>query len=275
VAVADDAASVATLDEDLAILLYESEEDEKEEEDDDEQAQMSSVGKAQGKQSGKKTKTGVLQPNNVTDFKPDTLTQASLTLLAVAPAYATSSATKTLQKQLQATLKVQEEQAPHELGWSVSPLLINTVYQWIVELHSFDVDLPLAKDLKKVGIQSVVMEMRFPKDYPMTPPFVRIVRPRFLEFANGGGGHVTAGGALCLELLTNSGWSPISSIESVLLQIRLAICSQDPRPAKLQPGQTKGRVAEYTVQEAVSAYVRACRAHGWEVPDDFQRMAWF
>ena len=30
----------------------------------------------------------------------------------------------------------------------------------------------------------IEMEMKFPKDYPMSPPFVRIVRPRF-QFLTG------------------------------------------------------------------------------------------
>lgn len=33
------------------------------------------------------------------------------------------------------------------------------------------------------------------KSYPFSPPFARIVTPRFLPFMNGGGGHITAGGA--------------------------------------------------------------------------------
>lgn len=53
----------------------------------------------------------------------------------------------------------------------------------------------------------------------MSPPFIRVVRPRFRGFGQGGGGHVTVGGALCMELLTNSGWSAVSSLESVLLQV--------------------------------------------------------
>lgn len=79
-----------------------------------------------------------------------------------------------------------------------------------------------------------------------------------------------------MELLTNSGWSPALSIESVLLQVRLALSSTDPYPARLQDGQKKpkGFPMEYTVGEAVEAYLRACRAHGWEVPPDFQRMSW-
>ncbi len=33
-------------------------------------------------------------------------------------------------------------------------------------------------------------------------------------------GHVTIGGSICMDLLTMSGWSPVNSIESVLIQIR-------------------------------------------------------
>lgn len=36
-----------------------------------------------------------------------------------------------------------------------------------------------------------------------------------------------------MELLTNSGWSPVSSVESVLLQVRMAMSSLDPKPARL------------------------------------------
>ena len=34
----------------------------------------------------------------------------------------------------------------------------------------------------------------------MSPPFVRVIRPRFLGFQQGGGGHVTIGGALCMQV---------------------------------------------------------------------------
>lgn len=197
-----------------------------------------------------------------TDFVPGTLDHSKLPLLE-APSYATTMATKALQRELNNTLQVQETHPAHELGWYLDPNLVNNVYQWIVELHSFEDHLPLAKDMKNKGLTSVVVEIRFGKDYPISPPFVRVIRPRFLSFMAGGGGHVTAGGALCMELLTNSGWSAVSNIESVLLQVRLAISSTDPRPARLEPGP----VREYDVAEAVEAFVRACNAHGvssWE-----------
>ena len=140
--------------------------------------------------------------------------------------------------------------------------MVENVYQWIVELHSFDTDLPLAQDLKKRKLVSVVLELRFGKDYPISPPFIRVIRPRFLSFQAGGGGHVTAGGALCMQLLTNSGWSAVSNIESVLLQVRLAISSTDPKPARLDPHNQR----DYGVGEAIDAFVRACHTHGVSLP---------
>ena len=194
---------------------------------------------------------------SVTDFKPGHLDHSTLVLLAP-PSYATTQATKALQRELKATLKAQDTQAPSELGWYLDPELVTNVYQWIVELHSFDVHLPLANDMKQKGANSIVLELRFGKEYPYSPPFVRVIRPRFLSFMAGGGGHVTAGGALCMELLTNSGWNPASNIEAVLLQVRMAITSTDPRPARLE----NGTVADYGIGEAVEAFRRACAAHG-------------
>ena len=194
---------------------------------------------------------------DMTDFVPSSLDHQNLPMLEPPP-YATPVATKALQRELNSTLKIQDAKPAHELGWYIDRNLISNMYQWIIELHSFEHHLPLAKDLKAKKLASVVMEVRFGKDYPMSPPFVRIIRPRFLSFMAGGGGHVTAGGALCMELLTNSGWSAVSNMESVLLQIRLALSSTDPKPARLE----QGPVRDYGVGEAIEAYIRACHAHG-------------
>ena len=130
-----------------------------------------------------------------TDFVPGTLDHSKLPLFAP-PSYATVSATKALQRELRATLKAQETYPANELGWYLDPGLVANVYQWIVELHSFEAHLPLAQDMKSKGFKSIVLELRFGKGFPYSPPFVRVIRPRFLPFMFGGGGHVTAGGAL-------------------------------------------------------------------------------
>ncbi len=210
----------------------------------------------------------------LTDFVPGSLDRSTIVQLA-SPTYATSTASKRLSQDLRALLKVQKSTPLHELGCYIDPTAnLDNLYQWIVELHSFPEELPLATDMKAAGVASIVLEIRYGASYPMEPPFVRVIRPRFLPFMQGGGGHVTAGGALCMELLTNSGWSAVSTIESVLLQVRMAIMSADPKPARLihmgqeLTGPLKGwGDTDYGVVEAVDAYERACKMHGWKFPD--------
>ncbi|KAI0013190.1 hypothetical protein F4779DRAFT_440507 [Xylariaceae sp. FL0662B] len=201
-----------------------------------------------------------------TDFRPGTLDFSSLPQLAP-PSYATEAAQKTIGREIKKLQQVQSSTPLHELGWYIDFERMNNMFQWIVELHSFDSDLPLARDMKTAGLTSIVLEIRFLREFPMSPPFVRVVRPRFLPFMSGGGGHITSGGAMCMELLTNSGWSPVSSLESVLLQVRMAISSTDPTPARLENARHNGS-REYGVREAVEAYTRAATAHGWKVPND-------
>ncbi|PWY85038.1 ubiquitin conjugating enzyme [Aspergillus heteromorphus CBS 117.55] len=244
-----DTDSVATLAEDLRLL-----------ESDTEDEEMKDLGSCEASK-----RTYAHDDLSKTDFRPGTLHSESLQLLEP-PSYASSTATQSLQRHLRETLKVQDRTPLHELGWYVDTTLINTVYQWIVELHSFDPGLPLAQDLKKYKLASVVLELRFPPNFPLTPPFVRVIRPRFLPFTQNGGGHVTIGGAMCMELLTSSGWLPTTTMESVLLQVRMALCSTDPRPARLQYGM------DYSFGGAVEDFQRACLRHGWLVPEDFPRL---
>ncbi|KAI0885363.1 uncharacterized protein GGS22DRAFT_188652 [Annulohypoxylon maeteangense] len=199
------------------------------------------------------------------DFRPGTLDFSSLPQLAP-PSYADYAAQRALGQEIKKLEKIQSSMPLHLLGWYIDFERLNNLFQWIVEFHSFDRDLPLAKDMEKAGLTSIVLEIRFLRGFPISPPFVRIIRPRFLPFMDGGGGHVTSGGALCMELLTNSGWSPANSLESVLLQVRMAICSEDPRPARLE--STRNTQDQYGVAEAVEAYKRAAATHGWEVPAD-------
>ncbi|KAK4543230.1 hypothetical protein LTR36_005780 [Oleoguttula mirabilis] len=248
----DDGDSVATDAEDLDILFEEEPEPEPE----------------PVRQDNQEVST---RPRGVeTDFVPGELDFSKLPLMPV-PTYAVSGTTKRLLKELQNLQKVQDATPLADLGWYMDTEKVENVYQWIVELHSFhaiDNKLPLVAGMKKQGIKSIVLEIRFNGSYPFTPPYVRVIRPRFLSFAQGGGGHIVMGGAMCMELLTNTGWSSVSSMESVLMQIRLAIAS-DP-PAKLDVN-TRG---DYGTGEAADGYIRACNTHGWTVPPGFKEMAY-
>ena len=194
------------------------------------------------------------------------------------PLYATSTATHRITKDLQALIKTQEKHKsnPQGLGWyfhSEYFEVTNNLYQWIVEIHSFPLRLPLAVDMVARGIQSIILELCFHADYPISPPFVRVVRPRLMQFRDGGGGHVTAGGSICMDLLTNSGWSAANDIESVLLQIRMALMSSEPNYARL--ARTQGNlnaITDYSVGEAIDAYQRVARSHGWAIPNGISQL---
>ncbi|KAL7788457.1 hypothetical protein V8C43DRAFT_112295 [Trichoderma afarasin] len=203
-----------------------------------------------------------------TDFVPGSLDLESLPKLP-APSWASTSPTalKTLNRAIKEMHEIQRREDLASLGWYIDFDKISNIFHWTVELHSFEVDLPLAKDMKEKGCTSIVLEFRFGANFPFSPPFVRVVRPRFLPFSRGGGGHVTMGGAICSEMLTNSGWSAAMTIEKVILQIRLGLVEQD-RPARLDTAKGTNDNNDYGIGEAIDAYQRAARLHGWQIPED-------
>jgi hypothetical protein len=66
---------------------------------------------------------------------------------------------------------------------------------------------------RQTGKDHIVIHLKFSGDYPFKPPFVRVVEPVFVFRT----GHVTLGGAICMELLTNSGWKPFNGNGQFLL----------------------------------------------------------
>ncbi|OSC99575.1 hypothetical protein PYCCODRAFT_1446686 [Trametes coccinea BRFM310] len=186
------------------------------------------------------------------------------------PRESSRMASTALQKELQAMLKEQNaSRSLKELGWYLPEEFIgDNLYQWIVELHSFDSSLPIAEDLANKKVNSLVFEIRFPATFPHSPPFFRILKPRFLPFIQGGGGHVTGGGSMCMDLLTADGWLPSYSISAILLQIKLAISNLEPRPARLAQNWSTA----YGMYEALEGYKRAANTHGWKVPSDIDKL---
>ena len=214
-----------------------------------------------------------------TDFVPGTLNFDILPVMPT-PTYATSATTKRLLSELKTLAKVQSSTSPASLGWSIDTEKIENVYQWIVELHSFhtfsikNAPLPLATDMKAANTTSIILEIRFGPDFPFSPPYIRVIGPRFLPFTQGGGGHIVIGGAMCMELLTNTGWSSVLSMESVLMQVRMAIASEP--FARLEGIGKTAAVASsrYGAAEAADGYLRACASHGWQVPPGFKEVAY-
>ncbi|SCV71838.1 BQ2448_4532 [Microbotryum intermedium] len=200
-------------------------------------------------------------------FEPADDARLELVRLLPSPKNPSRAAMSTIQKEMKAMLKVQKEKGPTAAGFYFDPERSNdNMFAWVIELMGFDPDLPISKDMKAKGVKSLLFEIRFGDTFPLSPPFFRLVHPRFLPFIHGGGGHVTGGGSICMDLLTSTGWSPIYQIEAILLQIRMAISNLEPRPARLDPHNWD---KSYTIQEAVEGFKRAAATHNWTIPNDF------
>jgi ubiquitin-conjugating enzyme E2 Q len=129
----------------------------------------------------------------------------------------------------------------------------NNFYIWNVYITNIDTDSLLFTDMQKLQIKSIHMEIRFPPQYPLQPPFIRVISPIF-QFMTG---HITSGGSICIELLTNGGWSPSYNIENVLIQIKATI---------LENGRLDfGKIGKsYSFDEAQIAFRRMLISHGWQ-----------
>ncbi|XP_034099850.1 ubiquitin-conjugating enzyme E2 Q2-like [Drosophila albomicans] len=103
----------------------------------------------------------------------------------------------------------------------------DSIYNWNVSLHSVDKDSRLYADMLKLkeidGEGAIKLQFRFNDNYPSSPPFVRVVYPAIM------GSFVLFGGAICMQLLTNSGWTSAYTIESLIIQISVALSQNDGR----------------------------------------------
>ena len=78
---------------------------------------------------------------------------------------------------------------------------------------------------------AVEIELLFSKcNYPTSPPFVRVVRPR-LSYRTG---HVTVGGSICTYNLTPSGWNQGNSIVTI---VEMVFPGFQPLGVRLEPGE--------------------------------------
>ena len=183
------------------------------------------------------------------------------------PSYATSAATKVLQKQLKEIIKLQlRTNLGHERYWTLDLSRLDDLYTWYFTLSTFDPDIPLSKDLQKFNLDSVHLQVKFGPQHPSTPPFVRVIKPRFMQWMNGGGGHVTAGGSICIDMLTMKGWKKNITVDMVLMVVHQALSDLDPVPARVIGAQ------EYGIREAVNAYIRVANTHGWRVPQNWNSL---
>lgn len=68
------------------------------------------------------------------------------------------------------------------------------------------------KDLKKAKIEVIKFEVRF-NEYPIKPPFVRVIEPVLI------GGNIMDGGNICIDLFGTRLWAPTITIENVMVMV--------------------------------------------------------
>ena len=167
-----------------------------------------------------------------------------------------SAATTRLSKEIRKFRKLDLNGESDKFGIKVELASDRTLHIWNAYLYNFSDDCPLYTELplykKKFGIDRIKLECIFPEDYPFSPPFIRVLEPRF-AFRTG---RVTIGGSICFELLTPSGWKPSYDMEGVLVQIRQEIAEGEPH---LDFKNNK----KYTEYEAKAAFMRVAREKGW------------
>jgi ubiquitin-conjugating enzyme E2 Q len=166
-------------------------------------------------------------------------------------------ASQVLMRELRNLMKLTGEGA----GKALEIATVNdSLYHWTVLMHadSFPDECSLKEELRRFGTQhasgvaAVLFDVVFPSDYPMKPPFIRVVRPRFQMHT----GHVTIGGSVCMQLLTTSGWLPSVSLENVFVSIRSEMIEGG---GKLDLTNRN----DYTVAEARDAFNRVAARYGW------------
>lgn len=106
----------------------------------------------------------------------------------------------------------------------------------------------------------ILMEIQFPTDYPLSVPFVRMIRPRFVWHT----GHVTIGGSLCTELLTPAGWREMN-VHTLLLTI-CQMLREGGAKIQMRPDEHCFRpLTDYSEVEARDAFRRVAQFHGWSL----------
>lgn len=120
-----------------------------------------------------------------------------------------------------------------------------------VDISNFDNESALYANLCAYDITSVDFEFRLPEEYPFKPPFIRIISPRFKYMT----GHITLGGSICMEILTNQLWVPSLMLNKVILMI---VQNMIIGGAELDPKSYK---KPYTYEEAIAAYKRMLVSH--------------
>ena len=161
---------------------------------------------------------------------------------------------KAYNKRLMIEYKQLMKKSVADLGFSVKLADEGNLRVWTICIPATGLDNSiLESQMKKLAIPGLELEISFSEGYPIEPPFPRVIYPRFQSLT----GHITAGGSICMEAISRSGWVPTTNMESLITQIKLVLIEGD---ARIDETHTRKR---YELAEAKEAFQRAMATHGW------------
>ena len=135
-------------------------------------------------------------------------------------------------------------------------LVDDSLYEWNVKLLKIDPDSDLSVDMNETGFSHILLNIIFPDNFPFSPPFMWVVYPR-IE-----GGFVLEGGAICMELLTPSGWSSAYTVEAMIMQFAALVVKGKGRISKKSKHSFSRKDAESTFKKLVKTHEK----YGWVTP---------
>lgn len=114
----------------------------------------------------------------------------------------------------------------------------------------------LGRELRSKSVRAMEFEIMVPNGYPAEPPHVRLVSPQI----SAGNFFVQQHGALCLEVLSSSGWSPALTMEQVALQIKSMMADASGSISMSIFTSAYSREGAWTTAKAVESHHDN---HGW------------
>lgn len=136
---------------------------------------------------------------------------------------------------------------------------------WDLHLFDFEPSAQISQDLQSRRLDRITLRLVYPEDYPASPPFVHVLRPRLK------GSFVQPNGGLCMEMLLPSSWAPSTNVESLAVNLRTMLLTGNELGLKKPGDGLNGSFydyeePDYTLKEAQSDFKHIVEFHnkkGW------------
>lgn len=100
----------------------------------------------------------------------------------------------------------------------------SNLYHWEVKIfNTFNEDVPLSWELnlykQKTGISYIRIHIKFGLQYPLAPPAVNVIEPRFRPFTSK---YIKTGGSVSCDILNPKldVWTPINTVDSIIQEFK-------------------------------------------------------